>query len=124
MNAILALIDESRSQFVQDSRDSQCYFFPGRSLVEGSVRAGVLSAIDECPPRAKGSRIPLPDSEFIVTDGPFTETKELAAGFAPIRAKSKGSARVVSQRLLESAGDGEIASCGTVGARYATARRA
>ena len=42
-----------------------------------------------------------------VTDGPFTETKELIAGFAIVQVKSKAEAVELAKRFLKLAGDGE-----------------
>jgi hypothetical protein len=42
-----------------------------------------------------------------VTDGPFTETKELIAGFAIMPFASKEDAIAQSKRFLDVAGDGE-----------------
>lgn len=41
---------------------------------------------------SKGSRIKVKDGKRIVTDGPFTETKEVIAGFWIIQVKSKEEA--------------------------------
>jgi hypothetical protein len=42
-----------------------------------------------------------------VTDGPFTEAKELIAGFAIVQAKSKDEAIEITKNFLKVAGDGE-----------------
>jgi hypothetical protein len=42
-----------------------------------------------------------------VTDGPFTESKEVIGGFALIEAKSKEDAIELTKRFLRVAGDGE-----------------
>jgi hypothetical protein len=42
-----------------------------------------------------------------VTDGPFTESKEVIGGFALIQAKSKEDAIELTKRFLRVAGDGE-----------------
>ena len=42
-----------------------------------------------------------------VTDGPFTETKELVGGFAILRAGSREEAVELTRRFLQVAGDGE-----------------
>lgn len=44
-------------------------------------KAGVLVAADGLHPSAKGVRVTYSGPQRIVTDGPFTETKELVAGF-------------------------------------------
>jgi hypothetical protein len=42
-----------------------------------------------------------------VTDGPFTESKELVGGFAILRANSKEEAIQLAKDFLQVAGDGE-----------------
>jgi hypothetical protein len=47
------------------------------SYNEELTKAGVLLALDGLHPSSEGSRISFADGERVVTDGPFTETKEL-----------------------------------------------
>ena len=42
-----------------------------------------------------------------MTDGPFTETKELIAGFAIVKVKSKAEAIEEAKRFLEMMGEGQ-----------------
>jgi hypothetical protein len=76
-------------------------------FVEDSMQSGILLATEGCMPSTKGARIRLAGGKFSVTDGPFTETKELIAGFALIQAKSKEEAVEYSKQFLNLAGDGE-----------------
>ena len=76
-------------------------------LIDESMKSGVLLATEGCLPTAKGARIRLSGGEFTVTDGPFTEAKELVGGFAMIQAKSKQEAIEYTKRFLKIAGDGE-----------------
>jgi hypothetical protein len=48
---------------------------------EELVKAGVLLAADGLTPSSKGKRIRFSGSERTVIDGPFSETKELVAGY-------------------------------------------
>lgn len=48
---------------------------------EELVKAGVMLAGEGLQPSSKGARVKFSGSDRIVTDGPFTETKELIAGF-------------------------------------------
>lgn len=48
---------------------------------EELVRAGILLAGDGLHPSAKGARVRFEGGRTTVIDGPFTETKELVAGF-------------------------------------------
>jgi hypothetical protein len=48
---------------------------------EELVKAGILLAADGLHPSSKGARVKFSGANRTVTDGPFTETKELVAGF-------------------------------------------
>lgn len=76
-------------------------------FVEECIQAGVLRATEGCQPSAKGARIRLLKDKFTVIDGPFTESKELIAGFALLETKTKEEAIEYSKRFLKVAGDGE-----------------
>jgi len=76
-------------------------------LIEEGMKSGALLATEGCLPSAKGARIRLAGGKFTVTDGPFTESKELVAGFALIQAKSKEEAIEQVKQFLKVAGDGE-----------------
>src|SRR5258708_6185450 len=70
-------------------------------------QAGVLLATEGCKPSAKGARVRLSNGMVRVVDGPFTESKELIAGFALVQTKSKAEAIELAERFLKIAGDGE-----------------
>ena len=57
-----------------------------------------------CLPSAKGARVRRSNGKTIVTDGPFTESKELVAGFAILEAASKQEAIELTRRFLEVVG--------------------
>jgi hypothetical protein len=59
---------------------------------EELVRAGVMLAGEGLAPSSKGVRVKLEGAKRTVTDGPFTETKELIAGFWLWQCKSKEEA--------------------------------
>jgi hypothetical protein len=71
------------------------------------AQSGVLLATDGLQPSSKGARVRLTKGKLTVTDGPFTETKELIAGFAIVQVKSKAEAIELAGRFLKLAGDGE-----------------
>jgi hypothetical protein len=56
------------------------------------VKAGVLLAGEGLHPSSKGARVRFSGEKRTVIDGPFTETKELIAGFWLIDVKSKEEA--------------------------------
>lgn len=77
-------------------------------LVEEAFKAGWLLSTEGCLPSATGARVRLADEKFTVTDGPFTETRELVGGFAIIRAGSKQEAIDLTEYFLKAAGGGEV----------------
>ncbi len=59
---------------------------------EELAKAGVLLAGEGLHPTSKGARVTFGKGKPVVTDGPFTETKEVLGGFWLIRAKSRQEA--------------------------------
>jgi hypothetical protein len=51
-------------------------------------KAGVLLALDGLQPTSKGARVKFSGGSTTVIDGPFTEAKELIAGFSILQVKS------------------------------------
>ena len=76
-------------------------------LVEKHMKSGALVATEGCLPSAKGARVRLSNGKVTVTDGPFTESKELVAGFAILQANSKEEAIALAKEFLAVAVDGE-----------------
>ena len=76
-------------------------------LIEEMTNAGTLLATEGCLPTSKGARVRRSGGKLSVTDGPFTESKEVIAGFALLEAKSKEEAIELTKRFLEVAGEGE-----------------
>jgi hypothetical protein len=73
---------------------------------EELVKAGVLLAGEGLQASVKGARVRFSGTMRTVIDGPFTETKELIAGFWLIQAKSKDEALAWAKRVPFE--DGEI----------------
>ncbi len=59
---------------------------------EDLARAGVLISLDGLQPPTKGARITFPGGKANVTDGPFTEAKEVLGGYWLIQVGSKEEA--------------------------------
>ncbi|HEX4213162.1 MAG TPA: YciI family protein [Candidatus Dormibacteraeota bacterium] len=59
---------------------------------ETLAQAGVLLALDGLHPPGEGVRLSFKAGKAVVTDGPFTEAKELIGGYWIIQAKSKEEA--------------------------------
>jgi hypothetical protein len=73
---------------VKANKNSEAGIMPKQKLLaemgkfnEDLVKAGVLLAADGLQPSLKGKRVRFSGEKRIVIDGPFSETKELIAGF-------------------------------------------
>jgi hypothetical protein len=76
-------------------------------FVEEITKAGVLLATDGLQPSSKGARVRLANGKVTVTDGPFTESKELIASYALFEVKSMAEAIDWTTRFLKVLGEGE-----------------
>ena len=76
-------------------------------FIQESLKDGYLISTEGCLPSALGARVRSKDGKVTVTDGPFTEAKELVGGFAIIKAASKQEAVEYTKKFLKVAGDGE-----------------
>lgn len=75
-------------------------------LIEDGYRSGALLSTEGCKPSSKGARVRQTSGKVTVTDGPFTESKELVAGFAIMKLNSREEAIEEAKRFLAIAGDG------------------
>ena len=73
---------------VKADKNSEAGVMPSREILtamskfnEELVKAGVMLAGEGLHPTSKGKRIRFSGGKHTITDGPFTETKELIAGF-------------------------------------------
>ena len=81
---------------VPASKESEAGVLPDAGMFEEMdrfneemVKAGVMLAGEGLHPTSKGARITFSGGKTTVIDGPFTESKELIAGFWILQAKSK-----------------------------------
>lgn len=84
---------------VKANKDSEAGVLPSKEMLEKMARfneemfkAGVMLAGEGLQASSKGARIKFSGGRRTVTDGPFTESKELVAGFWIIEVKSKEEA--------------------------------
>jgi hypothetical protein len=75
-------------------------------LIDEMAAAGVLVTTEGCKPSAMGALARRVGGRTIVTDGPFSEAKEVIGGFAILECASKDEAIAWTRRFLEVAGDG------------------
>ena len=73
---------------VKATKDSEAGMLPTKELFEAMgkyneelVKAGIMLAGDGLKPSSAGKRVRFSGTKRTVTDGPFTETKELVAGY-------------------------------------------
>ncbi len=72
---------------------------------EELAKAGILLSLDGLHPPGKGARVSFSGGKANVTDGPFTEAKELIGGYWLIQAKSKQEAVEWASRCPAAEGD-------------------
>jgi hypothetical protein len=84
---------------VKADKNSEAGILPDKKLLtdmgkfnEELVNAGIMLAGEGLHPTAKGSRVKFTPGKISVTDGPFTETKDLVAGYWLWKVKSKDEA--------------------------------
>jgi hypothetical protein len=84
---------------VKANKESEAGILPSQEILEKMgkfneelVKAGVMLAGEGLQPSSKGARVKFNGNRRTVTDGPFTETKELIAGFWLWQVRSKEEA--------------------------------
>ena len=84
---------------VKADKDTEAGVLPTQELLaemgkynEELVKAGVMLAGEGLQPSSKGARVRFSGNKRTVIDGPFTETKELVAGFWLWQVRSKEEA--------------------------------
>jgi hypothetical protein len=78
----------------------------GQAIEEG-MKSGKLLATEGCLPTSMGARLRISNGNISVTDGPFTESKEVIGGFAILNAESKEEALQMAKEFLQMMGEGE-----------------
>ncbi len=99
---------------VKANKDSEAGAMPDEKLIAAMTRyneelakAGVLLDLSGLQPSSKGARIKFSGGKRTVVDGPFTETKELIAGYWLIQVKSKAEAIEWAKRVPAPHGEGQ-----------------
>ena len=76
------------SEWVPDAKSVEAMMKYNEQL----AKAGVLLALDGLHPPSTGVRVSFPAGKPVVTDGPFTEAKEVVGGYWMLQVKSKEEA--------------------------------
>lgn len=101
---------------VKATKDSEAGVMPEEALIarmaqyhEELVKAGALLDASGLTASSKGWRIQYSGDKRTVIDGPFTEAKELIAGYTLIQVKSREEALEWTRRFPNPAGEGKPA---------------
>jgi hypothetical protein len=99
---------------VKATKDSEAGVMPSEKLLaemgkyhEELQKAGVLLDASGLKPSSKGWRIKYSGTKRTVVDGPFTEAKEMIAGYTLIQVKSRDEAMEWARRFPNPAVDGK-----------------
>ena len=99
---------------VKANADSEAGVMPDEKILaamaeynEQLVKAGVLLDLSGLHPSSRGARVRFGKTKRTVIDGPFTETKELIAGYWLIQVKSKAEAIEWARRCPPPMGPGK-----------------
>jgi hypothetical protein len=99
---------------VRATKETEAGVMPEESLIaematyhEQLAKAGVLLDASGLQPSSKGARIKYSGGKRTVIDGPFTEAKELIAGYTLIQVKSREEAMEWAKRFPSPMGDEE-----------------
>jgi hypothetical protein len=72
-----------------------------RTFVEKSMKDGTLVDTGGLLPSKDGVRVRLASGKITVTDGPFSESKEVIGGWAILRAETKADAIRIATEFME-----------------------
>jgi hypothetical protein len=98
---------------VKATRDSEAGVMPEEGLIaamakyhEELVKAGALLDASGLQPSSKGFRVRYSGGKRALVDGPFTEAKELIAGYTLIQVKTRAEAIEWAKRFPAPFGEG------------------
>ena len=74
-------------------------------LIEDLTKKGILVSTGGLHPSSQGATIRLSGGEITVTDGPFTEVKDIIGGYAIVDVKSKEEAVALARRSWQITAD-------------------
>jgi hypothetical protein len=98
-------LDDERQAFPQLDEAQQAAM---AEVAGDAAKAGVLVMNSGIAPSATGVIISVVDGETSVTDGPFTEAKEMVGGFGVLECRDQDEAVEWAKRFQAAAGDGEM----------------
>lgn len=102
---------------VKGNRESEAGVMPSEEMLarmgkynEELMKAGVLVDLSGLQPTSKGFRVKFNGGKRTLVDGPFTESKEIVAGYWVINVKSPEEAREWAKKVPapQENGEGEV----------------
>jgi hypothetical protein len=91
---------------VREAEPDQVNMAAMSSLIGDMQSAGVLVDFGGVNSEGTELRVRKRGAELMVTDGPFSETKEVVGGYAVLSVGSRDEALLWTKRFLDVAGDG------------------
>jgi hypothetical protein len=70
-------------------------------FVNENLKSGVLIDTSGLQPTSAGARVRLSRGKLTITDGPFTEAKEVVGGYALVEAKSRKEAMDLATKFMD-----------------------
>jgi hypothetical protein len=92
----LSIVKSSESQ-----KAPQALIDAMAKLTEESIRNGSVIQTGGLGPSSKGARLRVSKGKLTVTDGPFTEAKEILGGYAVLEANSRAEALESARIFME-----------------------
>jgi hypothetical protein len=93
--------------FIKHTEDYRNADVPARlyeemgKFIEETTKNGNFVGGAGLQPSSAGTRVKLKSGKITVTDGPFTESKEVVGGYAIMEAKSRDEALTLARRFME-----------------------
>lgn len=101
--------------FVMANKDTEAGVMPTEAALaamgaynEVAIKRGMMLSGEGLQPSSKGAKVRYSNGKLTVVDGPFTEAKELIAGYSVMQAKSLEEVVEVAKRWPQEAGDVEL----------------
>ena len=91
---VIIKADKNSEAGIKPTKETKEMFAAMGKYNEELIKAGLVLAMDGLQPSSKGKRVRFSGQQRTVTDGPFSETKELVGGFWLWQVKSMEEAVV------------------------------
>jgi hypothetical protein len=96
MEFMLIMLDERGRDIPKEWAEAM---FPRMAeFAMGLAKEGKVTGGSPLHPESEGSRVRAADGKVTVTDGPFTETKEIITGYFVVQADSRAEALEIAKR--------------------------